>query len=208
MKTKIFAFTLLIIFIVGCENQKEDLSPKEKINNETPQVLDEKIDFNLNSISRRKNYDIISKLYNEAIEKNIKLKQLNDEINKISETKNYSLSDYYKFSNTNNKYWSASNRSIDDIQDSTLKKSTRKAFKILELKYRGNMSEYEKTLNLINERTISLNDQLILIKLFITESMIKNYQLNEKPEINKIKNIVIEYDKLIKKTEEYTKTIK
>ncbi len=70
------------------------------------------------------------------------------------------------------------------------------------------MSDYEQKLTLINEKTFFLNDQLILMKLLITESMMKNYQINEKPNIKTLENIINEYDMLIKETEEYTKIVK
>ena len=46
------------------------------------------------------------------------------------------------------------------------------------------------------------------MKLSITHPMIKNYQLNERPDIKVLEKIISDYDKLIKETKEYTNTIK
>jgi len=211
MRLKAFALIIIITTSFSCRNsikESNTTGTEQEVNNETPQALDEHSDFKSISISKRYTSDIISELYDEAIDKSTKLKELNDEINKISEFKNESISEYSKFIQTNNNYWLTANRYINQIQDSLLKESTIEIFKDLELKFKSKMRSHKQKIMSINKKTLVLNDQLILMKLFITEPMMKNYQVNEKPNIKSLENIIYKYDELIKETKEYTKTIK
>lgn len=210
MKIKILAFLLIIITTFGCnennKNQAKTNSKSENLN-ETPQVLGENNDYEVKSFSKSKRYDsdMIADLYNEALEKNAKLKQLNEQIEKIHQTKNDSISAYSKFSQTNSEYWQSANKYISQIQDSVLRKSTLEIFKSIEANYQTKMADYEPKINEINKKEVLLNDQLVLMKLVITESMMINYQLNEKPTTKTLENLIENYDKLIKESEEFTK---
>ena len=205
---KTLFFSITIIFFISCNNKPiNNKDTKENIENETPEVLDNK-NSDLSSISKRYDSDIISKLYNEAVEKNSNLEKLNNEIRKISYIKNDSLSNFYKFSQTNNNYWSNATKYINQIQDSILKESTLEFFKSLESQYLSSIADFDQKNSTIKERDITLNDYQILMKLSITHPMIKNYQLNERPDIKVLEKIISDYDKLIKETKEYTNTIK
>ena len=205
MKIKTFAYILVITSILSCnDTKKNDVDFQQKIISETPKVLEENKDYNLTSFSKRYDSDIILKLYDEAIKKSLKLENLNAKITNMSQVKHDSLAEYSAYSRTNNDYWLVANRYINQLQDSILKKSTLEIFKNIERKYETKISNYKQKLIIINEKTISLNDQLIILKLIITEPMIRNYQINETPDIQKLENIINEYDKLLKETEEYT----
>ncbi len=206
---KIF-FILLIITLFSCKEttkNKAQTNPNEVLI-ETPQVLEGREDSKFTSISKRSGSDIVVELYNEAIEKNEKLKQLNEQINQIYQIKNDSLAAYSKFSKTNENYWASTNNHINQIQDSVLRQSTLEVFKAMEQNYKTKMANYEPKIKEIQRKDILLSDQLILMKLFITESMMKNYQINEKPAIKTLETIIKKYDKLIEESKEYTKITK
>lgn len=196
-----YSIILILVLVMSCndENRDEDLN---NTLNETPEILDETPDPYSKSISRRYSSDIISKLYFEALEKSEVLNELNDKINNIGNTKNDSIESYVNYDKINNDYWKSANKYIEQIEDTELRASTLDIFKILESEYKTKVLMHEEKLAEINQRTISLNDQLILLKLSITKSMIKSYQINELPDINTLENIIKEYDALIKETKE------
>ncbi|WP_107037542.1 hypothetical protein [Brumimicrobium mesophilum] len=205
MKIKFFIIALLIATNVACNGIPEtqnNVGAAEVVQNQTPEVLDEKADYGLSSISRKKNYDIISKLYNEAMEKNSKLNQVNEKILKMYNYENDSLKPYSKYTATNERYWLSVKQLIRNIHDSILRESTEETFELLERNYQSKMATYEQKLETINEKSISLKDQLLLMKLFITAPMMKNYQVNELPPIKALENIIQEYDSLINESEE------
>lgn len=212
MKTQIIALLSFIIITYSCNDTNKGKSPEDIIFqediNQVPESLEEKSDDGLSYFSKRYKSDIITKLYDEAMSKNAKLKKLNDEIYKMSQIDNDSLSEYSKYLDTNNNYWRTANRHINQLQDSVLKKSTLEIFEALKLKYEANLSDYEHRLITINKKAILLNDKLILMKLFVTQPMIQNYQEKKKPDVKTLENIIKEYDRLIEETKEYTKMIK
>ena len=210
MNYKFKAVILLTLLFFSCS----DGTKKPKVAEggieqltETPQVFQDPkstIDYELSSFSKRTDYDIISKLFQEAIEKDSKLKKLNESLNNIGNLKRDSVAQYLAFNKTNDNYWSSVDNYINRMQDSTIKKSTREVFKNLRTNYQKEMSPYEQKIASITEKGIILNDQLILMKLIVTSTMMKNYQVNEKPEIETLNNLLKEYDKHIKASEEYS----
>ncbi len=59
-------------------------------------------------------------------------------------------------------------------------------------------------MNELDKRASLLSDQVILMKLILTQSMISNYQRNELPEIKPLESMIKNYDDLIEQTKEYT----
>jgi hypothetical protein len=211
MKTNIVALSFLvtIIAVLGCNNTSESVvGLQQEETNETPQVLENNDDYKSLSTSKRYDSDIVSKLYKEAIEKSSILEQLTDDIDNMGQLKKDSLEDYANFSRINKNYWITVNKYINQLQDSVLKESTLEIFETLEDKYKIKMSGHEEKLIAIREKTLTLNDQLILMKLFITEPMVKNYQMNEFPDIKTLESVINKYDELIEETGEYTKILK
>ncbi len=207
MKLKNSIYILIIVIANSCTNSPEQQTISHEESSTTPKVLADNSDYK-NFIPKRRDSDIISNLYKEALSKNTELNQLNKEIKKIANTKRDSLSAYQKYAQINQDYWNRTQVYANRISDSTLRKSTLEIFEMLESKYKNSISEHNRTLKNINNRTAVLQDQLIVMQLLITEPMMKNYQLNEKPDIESMKTIITEYDRLIKESKEFTKTIK
>lgn len=214
MSFKIKAVIVLLVLVISCNDGTKNHNLAEgNITplTETPQVLQEPkstIDYKVSSYSKRYDPDIISKLYQEAIEKDSKLKKLNEDLNDIKNLKKDSTAAYTEFKKTNNNYWSTVTVYINRMQDSTIKKSTQEVFKNLQANHQKQMLPYEQKLDLINQKANTLNDQLLLMKLIVTSTMMKNYQVNEQPTIEKLNNLLKAYDQLIKATEEYSKVKK
>jgi hypothetical protein len=206
MKINSIFLTLLIsLFLINCDN-KEKLTIEEQLNL-TPDILGEgENDISLSTYSKRYDSDIISKLYSEALENDKKLNALNEKIKSftndsiIEKTKAFT-----KYSNTNDKYWNSINNYISSINDSIIKKETTAFFNKLKLNYESNIDNQKKLLILIDAKKEKLRDQLTLMKLFVTEPMMMNYQINEKPDIKELEGLISQYKGLIKESKEYTK---
>lgn len=148
---------------------------------------------------------IIEKLYKEALELNPNLNEINNKINEIQEVKTDSLEEFYTYLNNNDIYFETVNRYLKKLNDNTLRKNTKVFFDKLELNYRKKTSNQQSKIAQINELSKQLEDQIILMKLFVTNKMISNYQTNEKPDIEKIEFLIQQYKKLIKEVKENTK---
>lgn len=207
MEIKNSIYILIVIIANSCANPtKQQTVSNEVPLTTTPEVLTNDSDYK-NLIPKRRDSDIISNLYKEALSKDAELNQLNEEIKNIVRIKGDSLSVYQKYAQINQDYWNRTQVYANRISDSILRKSTLEIFATLESKYKNSMSEHHRTLKNINNRTAMLQDQLILMKLLTTEPMMKNYQLNEKPDTKSMKAIINEYDRLIKESKEFTKTV-
>jgi hypothetical protein len=205
MKNQLFITILIsIIIIASCSNKKKRITDESEIQNPTPEILDNNRDLKAASISRSYRADIIQELYQEAMNKNEKLKKLNNRINEIDGIKVDSLEQYNKFIQTNRNYYETVNEYINQLSDSTIKSELKEIFKVIENKYRVRASKLVSVVETIDSKSKFLNDQVILMKLLITEPMISNYQINESPNIETINNLVKKYDSLIKDVKPYT----
>jgi hypothetical protein len=204
MKLKyVILFLSLILFYSCSERNNEKINPENL--NATPETLeqtDSKISYS--SISKRYGGNILEELYQEALEKSEKLEILNERIKEISsDSLQTKTNDFIKYRNVNNDYWNTAENYANNINDSIAKKSMIKIFEKLREKYEKNVAEHETKMKEIEVLKSRLNDRIILMKLFVTEPMISNYQINELPEISKLESIIEDYNKLIKQTEEH-----
>jgi hypothetical protein len=188
--------------LFSCSNNKNNEPGEEIIQDQTPEIFDEKSD--IASISKRYEADIIQKLYQEALDKNQELNALNNRIIEIDNLKNDSLELYYKYINQNRNYYNTVDNYINMLNDSALKDDVNAIFEKLENEYSQSISMHERSVELTNTRTKMLNDRLILMKLFVTVPMMSNYQKNELPDIKTIKFIAEKYDTLIDATKPFT----
>jgi hypothetical protein len=198
----------LILIIIGLLNfsscsTKTNQNDTINIEEQTPEVLENEKEIELSSISKRYNEDIIEKLFNEAIDKDQVLKNLVREIGHIDDLKNDSLKDYNKYIQNNKEYWSGVDRYVRQISDSVLKNEITKAFNILEKGYNKKIDTHKKAIGELGQKTKTLDDYELILKLIVSERMIDNYQKNELPNIQAIKGVSNSYDTLINDIKEY-----
>ena len=185
----------------GCSDNSES----ESFENSTPETLinDEKeyrIDF---ASKKRWEKDIISMLYKEALDKNPKLRDLDNRINQIEQIKIDSTESTLNYLEKNEDYWGIADHYIRGISDSLLREATIEAFKVLENSYLNKTDKFISKLSEIDKNEVVLRDQAILLKLIITESMIKNYQINEFPNIETLEKINNQIQELSNETKEF-----
>jgi hypothetical protein len=196
---------LVSILFIGCSDDKKKESDIDNLNN-TPEVLnDTKSEV---SFLRTKRYDenIIEELYSEALSKNEKLDKLNELIEEITSDSLYDkTSDYLKYTNINNRYWNTAKSYANKLNDSIKKVEVLAIIDKLETSYTKRIANHETKMDSIADLKTNLSDQLILMKLFVTEPMIYNYQSNELPDIEELKSIIKDYEKAIENSKEYTK---
>lgn len=206
MKLKHIILFFSLILFYSCSERKNEKKNNENFNS-TPETLEQtesRISYSSTSKSYRGN--ILEKLYQEALEKSKKLELLNERIKEISsDSLQTKTNEFIKYRNLNNDYWNTAENYANNINDSVTKISMIEIIKKLKEKYEKKIAEHETRMREIEVLKSKLNDQIILMKLFVTEPMISNYQKNELPEKSKLESIIKDYNELIKQTEEYTK---
>jgi hypothetical protein len=207
MKLDLFIGLVISSFILfSCTNNRKK-EAHEIIQNQTPEILDDS-KTDISSISKRYSSDIVQDLFNEAVSKDNKLKNLTDNLNEIGSIKADSLKPYREYFQNNTAYWSSANRYISMISDSILKNDLKEIFKDFESKYEATISKHNYLIEKIEGKEKILNDYQILMKLSITIPMISSYQKNELPDLKALNNIVVRYDTLINETQNYSTIIK
>lgn len=201
MKLKSLTIVILIVSLISCKKS----SPPEKDNtlSNTPEALNNSQEINWGKFSKSYRGDIISKLYAEALEKNLTLKNLNDQIEIISEMKRDSVYGYQNFSSTNSNYWSSAENYLLQIKDSTLRSSANSLFQKLESKYYKSMENHSVQLREINKNTVLINDHLIVLKLLTSAQMMKAYQENEVPDKNSLLTLKQEQENVLIKIKKH-----
>lgn len=194
--------------IVSC-NFKNDKIEEQTVQDQTPELLDNTNNDNkTGSFSKRYKSDIIQQLFEEAKNKDPKLKDITLRISEINNAKTDSLESFNIYNQNNDRYWSSVDNYINQLSDSSIRKEMKEVLNKIESSHKKRMSQHNLAVEKINSRSIILNDQTILMKLFVTERMMNNYQLNELPDIKKLNSIIYSYDTLINETKAYTTIIK
>lgn len=191
-------YNILLVFCLcmgSCSEQK--LSRKNRQEN-TPKALNNnKIYF-----SKKRGRDIISELYQEALEKNPTLQKLQENIEQLHQMQTDSLQDYREYRQNNRHYWEATQNYLHQLNDSVLRKSTQRLFEKLEVTYLKNIAAQEAKLQKIEQLSSVLNDQQIVLKLLVTEKMMNDYQVNEKPDSTPLAILIQKYGALIQELKE------
>lgn len=183
------------LLLLGCSEKKEiEEMPISEVTT-TPDVLfqpDASSTSSSYSFSKRGKEDVITQLFDEALQKDKELRGIWERVEKLPSQQRDSLAEYHKYSKINKEYWSDANRYISRLKDTVLRNKTSMLFKGLEESYSKlveSMTKEKTTLEILNRK---LNDQKVILKLVVTHQMIKTYQKNEKPGLDKLKNMTEE----------------
>lgn len=203
---KVLGIVCLAVLMIGCTNAPVGGQDGTPAPIETPDVLQEEKSYSSSNGSKwRGDYaDIIAKLYSEALEDNKGLAKLNTLIVGMDQIKRDSLKAYQTYSNNNDDYYNVAQSYASEIKDSIVRKATMSLFANLQNQYKTAVSEFDSLLADITVAQNELNDQLILMKLFVTKPMIEVYQKNELPAIKALESVLTELKRLTKESEQFT----
>jgi len=206
MKTNYIIFILITTIFFGCEKPRNEKKQIEEELNATPDILIDSTDyFDLKGFSRYRT-KIIEQLFKEATDKNIKLELLMDKIElTLGEEISDETKDIHNYLKTNSEYWNDVNYYLNNINDSIVKKQTKKFFQKQENSYSQNIKNHQHSLEELESKKQTIKDQVILIKLAITGKMMNNFQKNELPDIKILQNLNSKLDSVILETNEFSK---
>ncbi|CAM4065293.1 MULTISPECIES: hypothetical protein [Flavobacterium] len=200
---KKISILFLFAFVCSCSKGKQ----KEiNVANETPQVLQNNdSDISLRSFGKKYDFNIIDKLYNEAIEKDESLKKLENVFLYIGGVKKDSLKDFNDYLGNNARYWNDVDDYLKQIKDTILRKEVTKDFDKFEKEFKKSITSLQHKDSLLNMKSVLLDDYHTIMKLKITHNMMMKYNTNEFP---KDKNHVFmdkKYDTLMVNIKEQIK---
>ena len=193
----------LLLYLTSCGGEPQKL--QTSANTDDSEVLSKEFDVDpdYNSMSNRFNSDLVQELFDEEVNKTPELQNLVEQVRDLEQMKKDSLEDYNGFVQNNSKYITAANDYIDQISDTVLKKDMKKAFADFESSYEKMVVPSRTAMNTINNKTIELNNHLVVLKLLVTKSVMQKYRMKHLPDVHQMSKIQTKYDLLIDKTKNY-----
>ncbi len=195
---KLLYFLLILLLFYNCD-QKENLT--KPIDFKTLKEI-EYPKTDIISLKRGYNNSLIDYFYNEALNTNKKLLELDRQIENVDNIKLDSLKSIQDFERYNNRFYNEAYQLVLSIKDTTKVKKIKELIEYSKLEFDNQMKNHIDLINLGNKRQQDLNDLHIIMKLITAEKYIKVYQEGI-PSDRSNKNVNAHIEELINKTESY-----
>jgi hypothetical protein len=194
-----------IIFLVISCNSTGPTKVVQPENDAVPELF-EKQESSVSSFSKynSRGDNLIENLFEEAREKDPHLDQL---VKNIEEFDSYAYQQLIKmdqYSKNNEKYWKSVAYHISQIKDSVLQKQMQSSFNTLENQFQKQSQDIKHAQELLDQKTVAMKDQLVIMKLMVTQPMMYQYQKQEKPSVKVFDKVIYHLDSLVNQTKPYT----
>ena len=187
---------LLLVFICSCKNNDEFKPKKSK---GIPGAFQEK-SVDVNSL-KKKDTDLVNVLYKEIISKDAVLKQLENEIEKLENTKDDSLKVFTEYNKNNTDYYQTFEKHLGDIKDSLLRTRIKIMLDSSLIDYRNKLSSQQKIFDTANSLYTSLSDLHWVLKLSKTLAVMETYQDQNIPDTTTLKNTIEKLNNTLRLTD-------
>ena len=204
---KIILLAILLASFVSCSSSQGDKRSMElkaeEESKETPKALsgsDQSIwKTRLSSYERQ----LIHELYIEAKAKDIKLNTLDRKISLQLSARFDSLSAYTLYIRNSEQYWSEYGMNVNQLKDTLGAKFMIEFLTKEKERFELDMTEHKQLISYINKEVEELQDNLILLMLRTTYPLFENYIRNEKPDKQKIQNLLQDFKELNDEIDDY-----
>ena len=197
---KYFTFLLLLFFLFSCK-EKEEYKPQKSKG--IPNALQER-SVEVNRL-KQKDTDLVEVLYNELLDKDPSLKQLENEINKLLENQQDSLKVFTLYNNNNKEYYAIYQKHLDDIKDSVLRRQVKKILDSSMRAYKKKFIEHQKVFDSTSDMYNALSDLHWILKLSKTLAVMEKYQDENLPDTASLKRTMLQLNGTIQKTDSMMK---
>lgn len=201
MKLIIKVALAFIIFYSCSKKEKGEIAGQT----ETPETFTESPKLDLKTYSSRYRKDIVEELFEEAQEKNDSLKKLVEHLETVKSMKNDSLRSYKDYQSTNESYWRTLKSHIAHLNDSSLIVELNGMISTLKKSHEKRVFHHQKLLNEVDSIDVLIADLEIIMKILVTEPMMRNYQVNELPETDPIESLKQSMESVAKEIKPYSK---
>lgn len=184
---------LLLTICYGCSSpaQKQPEIPGHTI----PEALQD--DRKSSEIKKRAPENLVEELYAEQMDKDSILQTLEQKLGLLQQMKPDSLQAFLFFTDKNEAYFKQAADYTLRIQDSLLRNETAAYFTNAVGAYNSSNSSLNSLAKAIENKNLSLADRHTMLKLFVSLSMMKEYQRDGKPSEAPLEKLVQQQDKLI-----------
>jgi hypothetical protein len=188
---------VILVFLCACGTPKEKQQDPAQQN--IPEALqEERKSSELSFKSRGKGEEnLVEELYEEKKDSDSSLQELEKRMGATYEMKNDSLQSFNFFNAKNEAFYRDAVRYTGRIRDSLLKKETENYFMTAAAGYKNRIAGLSALADAIENKSLSLADRYSLLKLFVSLSMMKQYQQNNFPSGKPLENVLNTQDRLI-----------
>jgi hypothetical protein len=148
--------------------------------------------------------DMVEELYDQAVKQNSNLETIEDDIQKFYKKKEDALEKYSSYIAYNNRYYTDAKSKTNQIADATTKQKALDLINNSEATYKTKLTDWQNTITNLNNNEKELNDLHTLLKITVTEPMIKKFQ-GSLPDNSKLKEGNSELQQIILKIKAITK---
>jgi hypothetical protein len=193
MTTKAFIGFIFILIFAACDDSHQ----QDKPDPETPKALQDK-SVSSEILSKRGSGDLVENLYSELLDKDPRLKNLEDKIQELSESKDDSTRLFDEYNSKNQNYYSSANGHADQLSDSLLKEKIKMLISNSLANYNSSIAKHNALLMRIDSQNTTLSDLHIILKIAKTLPLIENYQEVNLPSTKPIEGFIQKQTRAIK----------
>lgn len=187
MKNINYILLISLIMVASCTPKTEN-NPAQ-----TPEALQD----DYSSLKRSKG-DLVEDLYQELLERDSVLKNLEKEMNGFRSGSLEAIKPFHNYLDKSEDYYAAVNGRAKTIKDSLLMKRMQSLIASHQKAYKSRTAELNSLLDTLATHNAQLNDQHSALKIAKTLPMIEKYQKENQPNKNELKKLIQQQEKMLK----------
>lgn len=194
------------ILIVSCNSKKAP--DRTNVPPETPKALQDDNKSSDISLVSKKRYsdDLVEELYNELLEKNSALNNLEKNIEQLKDNSRDSAITFNAFNTKNDAYYGAASAHLGNIKDSAIKQKIKLLIDNSLARYQNKIAAHKNLIASIADKDMTLDDLHVVLKLIQTMAVIEKYQNSGLPSTQPLDVISKKYDRAITVTDAASKS--
>ena len=197
MKKSVIVSVVIGLAIFNSCSQSPKTSNKKP---ETPKALQDNNSSTMELISKKRyEADLVDALYEELTTKDPALKDLENRINNLTDTKADSLAEFVHYKSKNESYYASAKNHASGIQDSILRQKIKMMIENSESKFNNKISAINDLVSHLKKNDISIKDAHIFLKIILTDPVMVKYQNENMASSKPIESAVKESDDVLKK---------
>lgn len=191
---------LFFLTLYSCDNSQT----QDKHQNETPKALEDK-GSSSEIIYKRGSADLLESLYKELADKTPELKELEKQIDKLADSKSDSAELFNNYDEKNQSYYHSANKHVEQIKDTVLTERMKLLIENSLTRYNSSVSKHNDIIKSINNKSITLNDLHLILKITRTMPLIDKYQKDNLPSTKSLEDYSGQLEKTIRYADSLTK---
>jgi hypothetical protein len=190
MKFTTLTTTLLCVLLAACGPK----TPGQRPQPETPKAL-EKEYTDVGSFSKGRGSNLVEGLYQELAAKTLELKKIDLKMQVFHESLGDSAGKFNEFDDRNLSYYNDADQYSGGIKDSLLRAKLKTVVAASMEGYKSHIAQHKALVELIDKRTIELQDLYTFLKVVRTLQVMEKYQKESLPSLKPMEHYRDSLDK-------------